>query len=685
MRPHSNEHDPLLQPFAIRHVKLRNRLVVTSHEPAYSEDGMPKDRYRLYHVERAKGGIGMTMIGGSAVVSPDSPAVFGNLLLYKDEIVSWIQCLVDDVHSHGVPVMCQVTHLGRRTSNSSGDWLPAVAPSPVREPAHRAFPKVVEEWDLERIVRDYADAAVRCKQAGLDGIEIQSYGHFLDAFLSPATNRLENEWGGSLENRMRFPLWVLTEVRKAVGPDFVVGIRMALDEAREGGLAYAEGIEALRTYIREAGIDFVSVIKGHIDTDASLADVIPGMGTPSAPHLEFAGQVKRDVDIPVMHAARIQDVATARHAIRENLLDLVGMTRPHIADPHIVEKIMAGQEDRIRPCVGANLCLDSIYGASSARCIHNPASGREAQFQHEIERTTGAPKRAVVIGAGPGGLEAGRVLSARGHQVTIFEANSVAGGQLRIAASSPRRRDLIGIIDWRLSELAHTGGEIRYNSYVEADEVLAENPDIVIVATGGLPNDAFLSSGSELVMSTWDVLTEQAHLSGDVMLYDDHGGYQAADAAEVLANNGAHVHIVTPERNLMPDIGGMNSPAYLRAFAKHGVTTTLGWWLRAVRRTADGRLEVTLYSEYANAEETRVFDHVVVENGTLPNDDVYFALKPHSSNLGEVDQEALLAMRPQTMVHNPDGKFQLFRIGDAVSSRDVHAAILDGLRTCTPV
>lgn len=677
--------DPLLQPFTIKHLELRNRLVVTSHEPAYSEGGMPGDRYRRYHVERAKGGVGLTMIGGSAVVSPDSPPVFGNLLLYKDEIVPWIRRLCDDVHEHGAAVMCQVTHLGRRTSNTIEDWLPAVYPSAVREPAHRAFPKVAEEWDLERIVRDYADAAARCQAAGLDGIEIQSYGHFLDAFLSPATNDRHDQWGGNLENRMRFPLSVLRAVREAVGPDFIVGIRMMMDEDRVGGLTREDGIAALNAYTEQAGMDFVSVVKGNIESDAALARVIPGLGTPSAPFLDFCGRVKQDVSIPVMHASRIQDVATARHALRDNLVDLVGMTRPHIAEPHIIEKITAGNEERIRPCVGANLCLDSIYNSGSATCIHNPATGREGALAHTVTPTTGRRKKAVVVGAGPAGLEAARVLAGRGHDVVVLEANTVPGGQIHVAASSPRRKELIGIIDWRVKELEHAGVELRCGVFAEAEEVLAEAPDVVVVATGGLPNTGFLTAGADLVHDTWDILTNPSVPVGEVMVYDDHGGYPAMDAAEVLARNGARVHIVTPERTLAPDVGGMNSPAYLEVFARQGVTTTLGWWLKSVERSRDGELRAILYNEYAEMEQEQACDHIVVENGTLPNDELYFALLPESVNLGEVDHEALLGLQPQKVERNANGRFRLFRIGDAVASRNVHAAVLEAMRLCLPI
>jgi len=257
--------DPLLESFTLKNLQLRNRVVSTSHEPSYTEDGMPKDRYRLYHVEKDKGGIGLTMMGGSAVVAPESPAAFGNLHVYKDEVVPWLRELAYDVHEHGAGVMCQITHLGRRTSNYDGDWLPVVFPSPLREPAHRAFPKVAEEWDMDRIVRAYADATARCREAGLDGIELEAYTHLLDAFWSPLTNHREDEYGGSLEDRLRFPLRVIRAVREAAGPDFIVGIRMSFDEQTPGGLGREEALEIARQVVAE-GVDFISIIRDHPET-----------------------------------------------------------------------------------------------------------------------------------------------------------------------------------------------------------------------------------------------------------------------------------------------------------------------------------------------------------------------------------------------------------------------------------
>ncbi|RII20431.1 putative N-methylproline demethylase [Streptomyces sp. YIM 130001] len=678
--------DPLLQPYRLKHLTLRNRVVSTSHEPAYGEDGLPKDRYRAYHLEKARGGVGLTMIGGSAVVSPDSPPSFGNLLLYRDEIVPWLRRLTDDVHEAGAAVMCQVTHLGRRTSNYSGDWLPLVAASALREPAHRAFPKAAEPWDLDRIVADYAAAAVRCQAGGLDGIELQAYGHFLDSFLSPLTNQRDDAWGGSIEHRTAFPLRVIRAVREAVGPDFVLGIRMAFDEDHPDGLTFSDAVYAA-TRFSAAGIDFISAIRGSIESDASLARTIPPIGTPLGSFLEFTGEIRRNVDVPVMHAARIADPATARYALREGLVDLVGMTRAQIADPHLVAKVAAGEEDRIRPCVGASYCLDAIYDSGDSKCIHNPATGRELQLPHVIAPTARSRSKAVIVGAGPAGLEAARVLGELGHHVVLFEASDAPGGQIRLAASNPRRRDLLGIVDWRFSECKHLGVDLRLGAYAEAADVTAEHPDLVVIATGGMPDRSFLAAGEDLVSDTWDVMSGSLRPGGtsEILVYDDHGGHPAMDAVELLAPAGAQLHYVTPERTLAPDIGSMNSPAYLRVFAEHGVTTTLARRLRAVRRSPDGRLTATLHSEYTRTDTEQTVDHVVVEHGTLPNVELYADLLAGSTNLGEVDHRALLAYEKQTVVRNAAGRYQLFRIGDAVTSRNIHAAVYDALRLCLPV
>lgn len=673
-----SRNDPLLEPYQLKHLTLRNRMMSTGHEPAYTVGGLPKERYRLYHVEKAKGGIGLTVIGGSTCVAPDSAQSFGNIELWRDEAVRWLRELADDVHEHGAAVMIQITHLGRRTYWSRGHWLPSVAPSSVRESAHRTYPKAMEDWDIARVVAAYADGAEKVKEAGLDGIEINAYGHLLDQFLSPATNRRDDAYGGSLENRMRFAFEVLNAVRARVGEGMILGLRLVCDEDLKSGITKEEGVEIARRFVASGLIDFVNVIRGHIDTEEGLSNVIPGMGARSSPHLDFAGEVRAATRITTMHAARIQDVATARHAIESGKLDLVGMTRAHMADPYIMKKIMEGREDEIRPCVGMGYCIDSIY-AGEAACVHNAATGREATMPHHAVPSSGPLKRVVVVGAGPGGLEAARVAAERGHSVVVFEAQDAPGGQVRLTASLKRRAEIRGIVDWRVSQCERLGVEFRYNTWAEAEDVLAEEPDLVVIATGGMPDFSFLEEGDALATSSWDILSGAVKPAREVIVFDDNGAHPGLTVAEYLATNGSAVEIVTPERILGPEVGGTSFPPYFAVFGAHDVKITLNLRLEGIRREGN-RLVARFFDEYARRTVLREADQIVIENGTQPVDDIYFALREGSRNRGEIDQAALVAARPQDVLVNPDGRYVLWRIGDAVSSRNIHAAVYDALR-----
>ncbi|WP_322892436.1 MULTISPECIES: NADH:flavin oxidoreductase [unclassified Yoonia] len=673
--------DPLLQPYQLKHLTLRNRIMTTSHEPAYPEDGMPKERYAAYHAERAKAGVALTMTAGSAAVSRDSPPVFNNILAYKDEVVPWIRQLTDACHDHGCAVMIQLTHLGRRTGWAKGDWLPSVSSSRHREPAHRAFPKLAEDWDIARIISDFADATERMQAGGMDGIELQVYGHLLDQFWSPLSNDLDGPYGGqSLDSRMQLLLDVLAACRKRVGNDFIIGLRYTADEAAAGGITPEEGIAISKRLAATGMVDFLNVIRGRIHTDPAMTDVIPVQGMKSAPHLDFAGAVKQATGLPTFHAARIPDVATARHAIQAGLLDMVGMTRAHMADPHVVRKIIAGREDDIRPCVGATYCLDRIYQAGEALCIHNPATGRELTMPHDIPPAPAALK-VVVIGAGPAGLEAARVAAARGHEVTVFEAQSDPGGQIRLTAQNPRRREMIGIIDWRMSQCAARDVTFHFNTWAEADDITALTPDVVIVATGGLPNLQLFETKQDqtLAVSAWDIISGDVKPGQDVLIYDESGDHPGLMAAEVAANAGASVEVMTPDRTFAPDIMGMNLVPYIRALQDKDVTFTVTRRLLDITRDGN-RLRATIGTDYSGFTSEKTYDQIVVNYGTLPLDDLYFDLKPLSSNRGEVDHDALIAGQKQSIKTNPTGTFQLFRIGDAVSARNTHAAIYDALR-----
>ena len=671
--------DPLLEPYRLKHLTLKNRIMTTSHEPAYPEDGLPKDRYRAYHEERAKAGVALTMTAGSAIVSRDSPPAFNNVLVYRDEVVPWLKRLAEACQSHGAAVMIQLTHLGYRTGWNKGDWLPSISSTHDREPAHRMFPKRIEDWDIDRVVGDYADAAERVKAAGLDGLELEAYGHLLDQFWSPLTNAMDAPWGGDLENRMRFSMTVLQAIRDRVGPDFIVGIRFTADEREKGGITPEEGLEIARRLTASNLVDFLNVIRGRVATDPALTEVIPIHGMKSAPHLDFAGAVRAETGMPTFHAARIPDVATARHAVAAGLLDMVGMTRAHMADPHIVRKIVEGREHDIRPCVGATYCLDRIYEGGEALCIHNPSTGRELSLPHVIAAGE-TSKRVVVVGAGPGGLEAARVAAERGHHVTVLEAASEPGGQVRLLARSPRRREMIGVVDWRMAQCAARDVAFKFNTVADAADVLALEPEIVVIATGGFPRTDLIADDDGVVVSAWDILSGDASPGTRVLLYDAAGDHAGLQAAQVIAEAGAALEFLNRERTLASEVMGLNLTPYMQALQPKGVRFTVAQRLVAARRDGNA-LIAEIATDYSDHRETREVDQIVVNAGTLPLDELYFALKPHSRNLGAIRHEAVTTGGGDLFDdRNPDGAFNLYRIGDAVSARNIHAAIYDAMR-----
>ncbi len=677
-------YEALFEPLQIRKLTIRNRFLSTSHSPAYAEKGVITERYIRYHEEKAKGGVGLTQFGGATTVSPENSTYYGQVNGAVDEVIPSYREMAAAVHKHGAACMVQLTHGGRRERWDKANWLPTYSASCRRELVHGSFPVEMEDHDINRTIADYAAAARRVRDGDVDGAEISAQaGTLIEQFWSPATNFRSDGYGGSLENRMRYGLEVFEAVRKAVGDDFVVGIRMPGDEMLKDGLTQDDCIAIAAAHAASGLIDFISVVGAHGATVKGEAKIWPTMWVPSAGYLKLAKAIRDEVSIPIFHATRITDAATAEYAVKEGYLDMVGMTRSGIADPHHITKLAEGREAEIRPCVGVGYCVDRVISGQDALCAHNVAAGRELHIPQVIAQTAGEKKQVAVVGGGPGGLEAARVSAARGHRVTLFEATSKLGGQLELAARATWRQGIAGIAAWLGDEMERLGVDVRFNTLAEAGDVMKLRPDTVIVATGGLPNAGFFE-GRELAVTSWDILSGSVAVGEDILLFDEHGGYTGLSCAEFAASKGARVAMVTPEGAPGRELGGTNLGAYLSEIYGHGVTVQPNTRLTTVQRSGN-KLKATLQNIYSDAQTEVEVDQVIGEHGTLPNDDLYLTLKPRSRNLGEADLRAMADYTAQTIDTNSKGEFFLYRVGDAWTSRNMHAAMLDAMRICMHV
>jgi 2,4-dienoyl-CoA reductase-like NADH-dependent reductase (Old Yellow Enzyme family) len=679
----------LFSPLTLNQVTLRNRVVSTAHAEVYAEaGGLPGERYIRYYEEKAKGGLGLAICGGSSTVSIDSPqGWWKSVNLTTDKVIEPLSRLAEAMHRHGAKIMIQATHMGRRTAWHGENWPHLVSPSGIREPVHRGNAKIIEIEEIRRIVADFAAAAKRVKQAGMDGIEISAaHQQLIDQFWSPRVNQRTDEYGGSLENRMRFGIEVLSAVREAVGSDFCVGLRMCGDEFHEDGIDHETAKEIAQAMSASGLIDFLSVVGSGADTHNTLANCMPPMALPPEPFVHLAAGIKAVSKVPVMHAQSIRDAGQAERILSSGMVDLVGMTRAQIADPHMVIKIRDGREDEIKQCVGANYCIDRQYNGLDVLCVQNAATSREQSMPHQIAKSRGQKRKVVVVGAGPAGLEAARVARERGHEVVLFERSDVVGGQINLAAKAPQREQMAGIVRWFDMETRRLGVDRRLG--VNADEamILAEQPDIVVLATGGSNHTSQVAAwgiAEGLSVSSWDILQGRIAPGKNVLVYDGISTHAGFGVADFLASRGSMVEIVTPDVKIADDTGGTTFPIFYRRLYAQGVIPTPNYWLDRVYAEGEKKVAV-LRNEYTEVQEERVVDQVVIENGILPNDHLYWSLKPQSLNRGQIDVGKLFAAEPQPALAETlgDGRFLLFRVGDCISMHNIHAAIYDALRLC---
>ena len=648
----------LFSPIQVGSVTLKNRIYSSGHAEAMAEGGRPGDRLTRYHAAKARGGCALTIFGGSSSVHPSSPAAaWKQIANHDDSIIPAYRALADAVHAHECLVFTQLTHMGRRAQADGEEAAVLLAPSQIPERVHREVPHELEAEQIAELVRAFGEAARRCREAGLDGIELSmAHNHLIDQFWSPLFNQRLDEYGGSLENRMRFGFEVLRETRRFVGRDFVVGARISGDEFTRGGLTAADMAEIARRLAASGLVDFLSIIGGGAHTYELQAAAVPNMSYATGVFVPLAAAIKQAAPgLAIFHASRIVDPVHADRVVAAGEIDVVGMTRALIADPELPRKAREGRLDDIRTCVGANEgCIDRIYQGKPVTCVQNPATGRERELA-DVNRAA-KPRKVVVVGGGVAGLEAARMATLRGHRVVLFEKTAELGGQVLLAARAPARSEYAGIVRYLAGQVRKLGAEIRLDVEVAPETVIAERPEAVVIATGSHPFVPAVPGGDgKHVVTDRDVLAGDARVGASVVVVDDVHTQQALSTAELLLEQGKRVEVISPLFYVGQDIGVTSiAPLYKRLFTR-GAVLTPGTELRAVEGSA-----VLVANVYSGAERRiEGVDTVVLSAGSRSTDSLYRALK------GRVPE--------------------LHAVGDCVAPRGVHQAILDATRVARAI
>ena len=556
----------LFTPIRIGHLTVKNRICCSAHADALAENGMPGEKERRYYEEKARGGCGFMMCFGSASVHPSSTARDWNgVELFEDRVIPYLADFSAAMHRHGVPVVSQITHRGRR-GRSIDLWNRLYGPSDTREPNHRENPHAIEPEQIDEFVEAFAAAASRLKQGGFDGCEVMaSHGHLIDQFWSRNVNHRTDDYGGSLENRLRFGIRVLERVRERVGGDFIVGIRVTGDDMVKGGLDHSEMRDICGQLSERKLIDYFNIIGGSAETFVGEAIAVPNMSFPLGVYSPLAAGIRQVVDVPVILTGRVVDPVQADKIIAEGSADLCIMNRALIADPHFPNKAQGGRLDDIRQCMGYNEgCIDRIYTGRGVTCVQNPVIGRERDWADLPPAAS--PRKVVVVGGGPAGLESARVAAARGHRVVLFEKSDRLGGQTLIARLAPGRQDFDGATRWSSLQCKKLGVDIRMSTAATVESIAAEQPDIVILATGATARKPQLKGmEAHTVVSGWDVLTGSTGELGQVILViDEEYGHQGPTIAEFLLDQGKEVDLITSQETIGNFLGATTRPPLLR-------------------------------------------------------------------------------------------------------------------------
>jgi 2,4-dienoyl-CoA reductase (NADPH2) len=645
----------LWTPLELGPVSTRNRIVFSAHLTNYARDGKPTEQHAAYYAARAAGGAGLIITEEHSTHPTDWP--YEKLIHgFHRDVIPGYRAITDAVHRHRTPIFAQINHNGGQAS-SMYSRLPVWAPSAVADPLFREVPKAVDQAEIDEIIAGYAMVAEHCAEGGFDGIELQcSHSSIVRGFLSPATNKRTDAYGGSLTNRTRLLTEIVAAVRRVIGNRLALGVRICGDELIEGGTTIDDAVEIARIVEATGHVDYINTSIGV--ATASLFMIEASMHIPPGYALFIPSALRKAVDLPVVGVGRFKDPLQAERALAEGHCDLVGVVRGQIADPDFAAKARAGATDEIRLCLSCNQeCVGRMGLNRWLGCIENPRTGREAEYAARSVALSAKPaskpaiRNVMVVGAGPAGLQAAISAARAGHRVTVYEKEAQAGGQVRLAASVPNRAEFGDIVRNQLTECRRLGVSIEYGVGVWPGLVAEKAPDHVIVATGAEPQRPWWApADAPNVCDVRDVLTGAAEPHGDVVVVDEIGFHHATSVAELLADRGCTVEIVTPGMVVGQDLG---------------ITLDIeNWWMRAsakgIVQSTDlvpmgiAGNELTLLHHPTGTNQTRRFDWVVLAVPGNPVEWLYHDLKASGVSVE--------------------------RAGDCVAPRRAHAAVVDGER-----
>ncbi|MEU8971056.1 mycofactocin system FadH/OYE family oxidoreductase 2 [Streptomyces monashensis] len=644
----------LFSPLRLGPLTLANRIVFSAHLTNYAEDGLPSAQHAAYYAARAAGGAGLIITEEHSTHVTDWP--YEKLIHgFRPEAVTGYRRITEAVHAHGTPILAQLNHNGGQAS-SMYSRLPVWAPSPVPDPLFREVPKEVTVAEISEIVSGYGTVAGHCAEGGFDGVELQcSHSSIVRGFLSPATNLRTDAYGGPLEHRVRILTEIIDGVREAIGPDRVLGVRLCGDELLDGGTTVEEAVATARLVEATGKVDYINTSIGV--ATSTLYMIEASMSVPPGYALFVSNAIRSAVRLPVIGVGRIKDPVQAERALAEGHCDLVGVVRGQIADPDFAAKARGGHTPHIRTCLSCNQeCVGRMGLNRWLGCIENPRAGREAV---PLPAPGPRPRQVLVVGGGPAGLQAAATAAQRGHRVTLYERSAATGGQVATAATAPSRAEFLDVVRNLLAECLRHGVDIRTGIEATAGSLRAEAPDAVVLATGARPQPPYWAGDLERVVDVRDVLEGRAapQAGQRVLVVDELGFHQATSVAELLADRGCRVRISTPAMVVGQDLGvTLDLETYgVRAHAK-GIEHATDQVVVGARPSGrgDGEVELDILTHTTNTTARERYDWVVCAVHQTPEDALWHTLK--------------------------DAPFPVHRVGDCLTPRRAHAAVVEGHR-----